>query len=610
MKKMVKVIFSAVLILGWLQQSGAQVFTELTGTNFTPVYLGNAVWGDIDNDNDLDLFVTGWKTNGTSTTPPSSQLYLNNGNETFSPLESIITPVGASSAAFCDYNNDGLLDLTVCGNAGSSTYISKLYQNNGDSTFSEVAAGFTAVYSPTISWGDYDNDGDQDLLLGGMLTSSTSIAKIYRNDGNAVFTDINANVGTLSAGTGAWGDYDNDGDLDVITSGKGGDSWSFTTTLYRNDGNDQFSAVDYPFLGVRYSSIIFGDYNSDGKPDILLSGESSTGSASDGLHTVLYKNTGNDTFLEMTIPFTGVSQGKNVFGDYDNDGDLDIIITGNTIATGAEFTTNIYQNNGNDQFTETEMFTIDAARRSSLAFGDYNNDGKLDVLLTGWTSSGNYLAKIFKNNTATANQSPAAPATITSNVNGHQVVLNWNSGTDDTTPESNLTYNLYLKKADSADFSFNSMSDHLSGYRRIPAYGNMSLQKSFQIDSLPNGKYVYSVQTIDNSFAGSAFAPVDSFEIGGVGINHSLEKSVTLLSNYPNPFNSTTMITYQIAASNPVSLRIYDLTGKLVDELVNANQNAGSYQVGYNGRQLSSGTYFYQLKCGRESLTGKLLLCK
>ena len=70
------------------------------------------------------------------------------------------------------------------------------------------------------------------------------------------------------------------------------------------------------------------------------------------------------------------------------------------------------------------------------------------------------------------------------------------------------------------------------------------------------------------------------------------------------------MITYQLSTSNPVSLRIYDLSGKLVDELVNANQQAGKYQVSYNGRELSSGTYFYQLKSGNECLNGKLLLCK
>lgn len=610
MKKIVKAVIGLILYLGCLQLSHAQVFTELAGTNFTPVYLGNAIWGDIDNDNDLDLFATGWKTNGTSTSPPSSQLYLNNGNETFTPLNSTIAPAGASGAAFCDFNKDGFLDLTVCGNTGSNNYISKLYKNNGDNTFTEVAAGLPAVYSPTIAWADYDNDGDQDLLFGGSLSASTAIAKIFRNDGNAVFTDINANIGTLNNGTGAWGDYDNDGDLDLITSGKGEVSWNFVTTLYKNEGNDQFTAVDYPFLGVRYSSIIFGDYNNDGKADLLISGESSTGSASGGLHTVLYKNTGNDSFLELAVPFTGVSQGKNVFGDYDNDGDLDIIITGNTVATGAEFTTNIYQNNGNDQFTETEMFTIDGARRSSLAFGDYNNDGKLDIALTGWTSSGNYLAKIFKNNTTIANQTPTAPTTLTSTVTGHQAVINWNNGTDTTTPDSVLTYNFYLKKADSTAYSFTSLSNYETGFLRIPASGNMGVANSFLIDSLADGKYFYSIQAIDNSFAGSAFAPVDSFQVGGVSINQNNLKSITLLSNYPNPFNATTMITYQLSTSNPVSLRIYDLSGKLVDELVNANQQAGKYQVSYNGRELSSGTYFYQLKSGNECLNGKLLLCK
>lgn len=604
-----RILFSAIVLsLSFSNKITAQTFVEVTGNSLTPVYLGTGIWGDIDNDGDLDIFLTGWFT---SSSGRCSKLYKNNGNDSFTVIDSSgIVDLGASTAAFCDFNNDGLIDLSVAGNSATSTYVTKLYKNNGDYTFTDIGALLPNVYSPTIVWADYDNDGDQDFFLAGSLSASDAATSIFRNDGNNVFTDINASMDMVSNGSADWGDFDKDGDLDLIVSGKGAGSWNFITRLYRNDGNDQFVNTGTTFMGVRYSSSVFGDYNNDGNLDIILMGETSTGSSSGGLHTKIYKGLGNGEFEEITTPLQGLSQGKAVFGDYDNDGDLDIIISGNLVATGAEFTTNIYRNNGNDLFEEVEMFSIESARRSSLAFGDYNNDGKLDVLLTGWSGTGLYMAKIYKNSTANANQTPAAPANLVNSVDGNQVTLSWDQGLDAETPENGLTYNLYIKKPDTTAFTLSPFANVSTGLRKIANFGNTGKNKSCKINNLSNGKYFYSVQTIDNGFAGSSFASVDSFFVGSTNIYDHTDKSITILSNYPNPFNNLTVINYELGIESHIKLNIYNTKGELVKELLNRNQRNGKYSISFDASGLNSGVYLYHLTTENASVVRKMLLVK
>ncbi|MFH0735697.1 MAG: T9SS type A sorting domain-containing protein [bacterium] len=89
-----------------------------------------------------------------------------------------------------------------------------------------------------------------------------------------------------------------------------------------------------------------------------------------------------------------------------------------------------------------------------------------------------------------------------------------------------------------------------------------------------------------------------------------LQIKISIIQNYPNPFNPSTTIKYSIPHSNIVTLKVYDVLGKEVANLVNEYKNAGSYEVNFDGSKLSSGTYFYQLKAGQFTETKKLLLLK
>jgi len=139
------------------------------------------------------------------------------------------------SLAWGDYDGDGNLDLAIAGNASGFVLTSAIYRNNGDGTFTDINAGLTGMERCSLSWGDYNSDDYPDLAIAGLLNGSdTQTSKIYRNNGDGTFTDINADLTGVAQCSVAWGNYDNDDDLDLAIAGFTGTG--FVAKIYRNDG--------------------------------------------------------------------------------------------------------------------------------------------------------------------------------------------------------------------------------------------------------------------------------------------------------------------------------------------------------------------------------------
>ena len=396
---------------------------------------------------------------------------------------------------WADFDNDGDLDLLLTGNVSSSTIIAKIYRNeNAGQSFTDLGnLGLPNIERGSVDWGDYDNDGDLDVLLMGQASNNSRISRIYRNNGNDTFSYISkANLLGLSQGSCQWGDYDNDGDLDILIGGVDGNV-DEQTRIYRNDGDGAFVAIGAGLVGISEGSVAWGDSDSDGDLDALVVGNR---------EFRLYVNNGNDSFSSSTIDASPDPEGcAAAWGDYDNDGDLDILISGLLSSSPG---TRIYRNNGGNSFSNINA-SLPAAEISAVAWADYDNDSDLDFLVTGRNGGAN-VTKLYRNNASTANTPPSVPPQLSPMVNGHSVLLSWSDGTDGQTPSSTLSYDIMVGTSFGGIDIVSPAADVSNGYRRIAHMGTMGQGKTWQLKNLPPGTYFWKVQAVDNAFASSGFS--------------------------------------------------------------------------------------------------------
>jgi FG-GAP repeat. len=490
-----------------INSSSAQIFREQTGIPLTGVSNSSVAWGDYNNDGYLDVLITGY-----DGSMPISKIYKNNGDESFTEQTSINLPgVYNSSVAWGDYNNDGYLDILLTGFNGS-TAISKIYKNNGDNSFSEqTKIQLTGISSGSVAWGDYNNDGYQDILLTGAF-GNAYYSKIYKNNGDGSFTELaNTTLAEVAGSSVAWGDYNNDGNLDILLTGYCLSTSSYISKIYKNNGNDSFTEQTGIMLtGVGNSSVAWGDYNNDGYLDFILTGFSNSGLSV----SKIYKNNGNGSFTEQTgIYLKEVTNSSVAWGDFNNDGLLDLLISGTYGTTNFSA---IYKNNGDETFTQQLGTSWSMVSSGSSSWADYNNDGKLDVLLTGWTGS-KAISKIFKNYaTNNINTTPTAPLNLQQTINLCNVSLKWDQASDYPNDQNGLSYNIRVGTSPKGNDIVSPMALNTNGFRLKPTLGIINNKQGYILKNLPNGTYYWSVQAIDNTFAGGAWSSESSFIINAI----------------------------------------------------------------------------------------------
>jgi VCBS repeat-containing protein len=351
-------------------QACAPRFNDI-GAGLTGVQGGDVAWGDADGDGDLDILVTG-STGGNNRI---TQLYLNDGG-TFANVGAGLPGSEHGAVAWGDYDNDGDLDFLLARRTNA-----RIYRNDGG-TFTNISAGLPEFQESDAAWGDYDNDGDLDLVIAGAALVETAPfetrlegrTRLYRNDGGA-FTQAPVSLAGAYGGSVEWGDYDNDGDLDLLLTGKERQNTSTRVgAVYRNNGGS-FTRRNV-FQALEEGDARWGDYDGDGDLDIVLVGLSSQGPKG-----LVYRNDGGN-FVQVDIGLIPVSGSAVAWGDADGDGDLDILAAGSTSSLRRS---RVYIND-NGSFRQTQAGLPDVAD-AAVAWGDYDGDGDLDILLSGWTGS-------------------------------------------------------------------------------------------------------------------------------------------------------------------------------------------------------------------------------
>jgi enediyne biosynthesis protein E4 len=356
-------------------------FTKEADGSILHVAAGVApAWMDYDQDGFLDLFVG----NGGGYRPEPDDFHRNNGDGTFTRITEgpLVTDAGSTGfASWGDYDNDGFPDLFV----GSVEGTGYLYRNKGDGSFERMGGGTIGIGPANGAgvWGDYDQDGFLDLFVG----AGSGYSHLYHNDGDGTFSAVTDNPAVTiraNAWSSSWADYDNDGRLDLFVANRSGPDF-----LFHNLGGGAFAQIQEGEIVTDSDVSIgaaWGDYDNDGFLDLLV--------ANGGWNALgknrLYHNNGDGTFTRITEGSLVTDRrpwASGSWADYDNDGDLDLFVSASQ-ANGA-----LYRNNGDGTLTEVTTGSLSYDGGSSgagavgVAWGDYDNDGFPDLVVAtigGW----------------------------------------------------------------------------------------------------------------------------------------------------------------------------------------------------------------------------------
>ncbi len=316
----------------WLYENNNGTFTQLKNNlSDHEGFSSGSAWADFDNDGDLDVFVPNQRNQ-------NNFLYTNN-NGVFDLVKEspVVTDGGLSFAStWADIDNDGWVDLYVSNGGFSGKQKDFMYRNLNGEKFEKINNIITkdSLQSGGATFVDYDNDGDLDLYIPGEKI------RMYDNYGDFDFR-LNTSLSFTSEDppgfslSGAWGDYDNDGDLDLVQVFTGGTR----NRAYENKGDGTFELADLGDLSEDVSSSFHGlwiDFDNDGYQDFLT--------ANWGTRPLIYKNYGGSKFerVELSI-FNEIKWHASMAAalDFDKDGDMDIVV-GNWPGNSGEYEENLF----------------------------------------------------------------------------------------------------------------------------------------------------------------------------------------------------------------------------------------------------------------------------
>ncbi len=460
---------------------------------------GSVAWGDYDNDNDLDLLVTGVKSGVTE--EKIGAIFRNDGANQFNEAGISLPKVSHGEAKWVDYTLDNRLDIMIGGLTELEQPFLALLRQTASGTFDQDTT-FSISESFCTDWGDLDQNGTLDLV------------RIYDQGLHISLNQLNTweNVGPLSIGFESEDllgcsvkllDFNNDHRIDIALLAESPTQKLFM--LYENRGEARFERVSLEgLLGLGSNPFLdTGDFNGDGYTDLLLSG--------DDMQNIpriwIYENQGGDSFKFNPISIDGIERGQAIWGDVDNDGILDIVVSGR--GTSGTPSSKIYKGASDGTFSILFEGLMDIDH-SKLALGDFNKDKKLDIATVGinypqGVNSPRF--QVYQSRSTLANIAPEAPTNLREIFHSDgSLTLMWDEGEDSKTPTKSLSYNLFVGTSESKPNIISPESHIVNGFRMIPKIGNTGQNTSWTIRGLEHGEYYWGVQSIDGAFEGSSYA--------------------------------------------------------------------------------------------------------
>jgi photosystem II stability/assembly factor-like uncharacterized protein len=511
-------------------------FTEVTP--FDPLFVtpqdedfwvSSAAPADYDGDGDLDVAVLGYYVVYNVSVVHHLVLLRNDGptSETQWDFSYIEVPLGtlvagASDLAWGDVDGDGDQDLAV-GSDGETV----LYRNDAGTLVptNSVLPGYAEDNDQadfdlhSITWADFDNDGDLDLLLPSIQDEETftSHTALMRNDGpngtgGWLFSEVATELGLSDHAQTSWADFDGDQDLDLLIVHIAPLTEEGFIRRFRNDGGGVFVGEDIlGTLSVEHGEAQWGDYDDDGDLDILVAGNVRE---TDGTYNTVLRVYRNDaeTFVPVEIITCVFCEGwfdlsAATWADYDSDGDIDILLAG-TYNSGSQIEgrAKVYDNVDGTFVDSGNQLPAPLAMGfsgGSFSWLDIDGEGDLDYFIAGayFVPGGNGLIEtqmhLYVNSAQAQNVAPSAPTSLDSEVIGDGTVsLGWSPASDDLTPVDALTYDLRLYRS----------GVPVSGARRIPESGSVRGANAWSLAGLSDGAYTWTLQAVDSAYNGGVTA--------------------------------------------------------------------------------------------------------
>lgn len=493
-------------------------------------------WVDYDADGIVDLYLP--------TTDNADVLAHNDGTGVFTDATPVAlrNPTYSMSARWGDYDNDGLPDLYEV----NWRVPNRLLHNLGGGAFVDVTAGPLAVNGDCTdaTWIDVDNDGDLDLYV---VRTNMQSCLLFRNEGPAGFVNASAapiNV-TGNARCAAWGDYDNDGRIDLFLAKDGSDQ------LFHNNGHGSFTDVTTGPLGDAGSgsSAAWADYDNDGLLDLYIVNRNSQNN--------LLHNEGNGSFAAVVFsPVNIVANGHSaVWGDYDNDGRLDIYLCND----GSQ--NRLFHNNGSGGFTDATIAPLNVRGPSyAAAWADYDGDGAVDLYL----AENNAANHLYHNGAGTGQHWLQVGLVGTeSNASGVGVRVRL------------LADGLWQTRQAGGQAGYMAESSPLLAF---------GLGRAIVVDSLiirwPSG----IVQRFAGLSADARITLVESSAPVAAPDGSRSGRDGLVLRAAPNPFRVGTRLSFALPGPGPVQLWVVDLQGRIVRRFARVVARGGSSEVLWDGR--------------------------
>jgi len=500
----IKIFFVSVFLI-FLEISPLFADFSNSGNSITGLDYSIGSWADYDSDGDFDFIISG------SGSEKKMMLYKNDGSGSFSVEQNFITAYYMGGISWADFDKDGDMDFAITGQDSNDDAATEIYQND-NGTFEKSDIKLDGYYFSSVAWGDYNNDGNLDLAVAG-FTGSYYKTKLYKNNGDSSFSDSGFSFTGAAHGNVTLADYNNDGfvDLTIIGSYTDDESNPFDVfKIYDNDKGSSFSVSDSSAVALDESWVSWGDYDNDGNLDFALSGIDSSKSTR---ICRIYHNEGASNYkFKSTAALQGIDVSRQAWGDYDNDGDLDLIVCG---FDGTQAMTKIYDNDSNNFSAASHSFT--GVLRGDVNWADCDGDRDLDILEIGATLiDGSPAAKIYINDQSDtkANNIPPKAQEFYSRYYNDKLYIMWNDPPDtDETSLNGLYYNFrvgtssgtsnlvpsrygspllgnYFTKATSwtiVDTDIDSDDVDVGGYKNV------------RILNVSGANYYWAVQTIDTS---------------------------------------------------------------------------------------------------------------